>query len=95
MRTRPELSVEMWECYDDECQCQQPKVVVRYPFHKPWPGVGIYQVISEGPFETYGYGHDDSRKARTAQERWLNEARDWYCMEPTPTTQPQGGEESK
>lgn len=103
-RTQPELSVEMWYCGDDECACERPQVVVRYPFDKPWPGVGVLELIEEGPFYSFGYG-DYGNKERAEQKRWLRKAEDWYrtrhvcgpkCAPPTPSqsqSEPTKGEE--
>ena len=77
MRTQPELSVEMWWCGDAECDCTEPQVVVRYPFNKPKPGIGICEVIAAGPFISSGYGSPEPEEVK-AQKRWLRKAEDWY-----------------
>ena len=74
IRAQPELSVEMWYCGDDYCACDMPQVVVRYPH--PKPGVGICEVIAEGPFISHGEGAEKSEIAE--QKRWLRKAEDWY-----------------
>ena len=75
-RTQPELSVEMWWCGEDECDCTEPQVVVRYPLDRPKPGIGVCEVIAEGPFIANGYGAEPGEVA--AQKKWLRSAERWY-----------------
>lgn len=97
-RTQPELSVKMWWCGDNECACEQPQVVVRYPFDKPKPGVGICELIAAGPFVSYGDGAEQQGE-RKEQKRWLRQAEKWYRTRHVCGTKcaPQsgGGKESK
>lgn len=77
MRTQPELSVEMWWCGDEYCNCTRPQVVVRYPMDKPKPNIGICEVIAEGPFISMGYGSPEPGEV-VEQKRWLRKAEKWY-----------------
>ena len=68
------LSAYLWDCNDNECGCTQPIVEVRSTH--PWshPAWKTPKRIAEGPYKS------DHEGPTTEQERWLEEAIDWYHL---------------
>ena len=75
------VTVWMWWCGDEVCDCCQPIVEIRY--EKSVPGIGMRQIIADGPFLSFGYGSPEPGE-KEAQDLWLKEAEDWYCVERKP-----------
>lgn len=76
MKREPELSVEMWYCGDDVCDCSRPEVCLRWD---PTT-TQVCQVLAQGPFVTQGYGAPEPGELE-AQQTWMAEARHWYGVE--------------
>lgn len=71
------IRVYSWWCGDEICDCVQPVVdVLEYLDALDRRKV---RRIAEGPFISNGYGAPAAEE-KAAQDRWLTEAREWYCI---------------
>ena len=71
------VSVYMWWCGDEECDCTKPIVEIRSLERPLSPGWESPERIAEGPFVNYSGGYPEPEELK-AQKKWLAGAKAWY-----------------